>query len=216
MSRSRAYYEELANTITHGTGVAFSIIGLVLLVVRASLYGNAWQVVSFSIYGASLIMLYLASTLYHGFKSPRAKEMLRIFDHSAIYLLIAGTYTPFLLNTIRGPWGWSLFGTIWGLALLGITFKLIFGPKYDVLSTIFYLLMGWVVVIAIKPLLAALPLAGFMWLLAGGLAYSLGVIFYVWEKLPYNHAIWHGFVLAGSTFHFFAILLHIAPVAGMS
>ena len=213
MRRSRAHYEELANTITHGIGVGLSITGLVLLVVRAALYGNAWQVVSFSIYGSSLILLYLASTLYHGFRSPRLKEILRIFDHSAIYLLIAGTYTPFLLVTLRGPWGWSLFGVIWGLAILGITFKLIFGPKYDVLSTIFYLLMGWVVIIAIKPLLAALPLGGLLWLVAGGLAYSLGVIFYAWEKLPYHHAIWHGFVLAGSFFHFFAVFFHVTTVA---
>lgn len=213
MSRSRAYYEELANTITHAVGVGFSITGLVLLVVRAALYGTAWHVVSFSIYGASLILLYLASTLYHGFQSPRIKELLRIFDHSAIYLLIAGSYTPFLLVTLRGAWGWSLFGTIWGLAILGVTFKLIFGPKYDILSTIFYLLMGWVVIIAIKPLLAALPMAGLVWLIAGGLSYSLGVIFYAWEKLPYNHAIWHGFVLAGSLFHFFAVFFHIAPKA---
>ncbi len=213
MSRSRAHYEELANTITHAIGVGFSITGLVLLVVRAALYGTAWHVVSFSIFGASLILLYLASTLYHGFRSPRIKEIFRIFDHSAIYLLIAGSYTPFLLVTLRGPWGWSLFGTIWGLAIIGITFKLIFGPKYDILSTIFYLLMGWVVIIAIKPLLAALPLAGLAWLAAGGLAYSLGVIFYAWEKLPYHHAIWHGFVLAGSLFHFFAVFFHIAPAA---
>ncbi len=211
MKRDRQFYEELANTITHGAGVALSILGLVLLVVRAAIYGDAWQVVSFSIYGSSLILLYLASTLYHGFKSKRVKEILRIFDHSAIYLLIAGTYTPFLLVTLRGPWGWSLFGTIWGLALLGITFKIIFGPKYEIVSTIFYLMMGWVVIIAIKPLIAALPLAGLVWLVAGGLAYSLGVIFYVWEKLPYNHAIWHGFVMAGSFFHFFAVFLHIAP-----
>ncbi len=213
MIRSRADYEEMANTITHGIGIGFSIAGLILLVVRAAMYGNAWEVVSFSIYGASLILLYSASTLYHGFRSPRVKEVLRIFDHSAIYLLIAGTYTPFLLVTLRGPWGWSLFGTIWGLAILGITFKLIFGPRYDILSTIFYLLMGWVVIIAIKPLLSALPFAGLMWLLAGGLAYSLGVIFYAWEKLPYNHAIWHGFVLTGSLFHFFAVFFYIASAA---
>lgn len=213
MRRGRPFYEELANTITHGVGVAMSVVGLVLLVVRAALYGSAWEVVSFSIYGSSLILLYLASTLYHGFQSKRVKEILRIFDHSAIYFLIAGTYTPFLLITIRGPWGWSLFGVIWGLALIGITFKIIFGPRYELVSTIFYLLMGWVVIIAIKPLLAVLPFAGFMWLLGGGLAYSLGVIFYAWEKLPYNHAIWHGFVLAGSFFHFFGILFHVAPVA---
>lgn len=210
MKRSLERYEEIANTVSHAVGVGFSIAGLVLLVVRAALYGDAWQVVSFSVYGTSLILLYLASTLYHGFRSPRLKAIFRIFDHAAIYLLIAGTYTPFLLVSIRGPWGWSLFGTIWGLALFGIAFKIIFGPKYDILSTIFYLLMGWVVVIAIKPLLSALPLEGFLWLFAGGAAYSLGVIFYAWEKLPYHHAIWHGFVLSGSVFHFIAVYSFIA------
>ncbi len=213
MTRRLGFYEEVANTITHGLGVAFSIAGLVLLVVRAALYGDAWQVVSFSIYGSSLILLYLASTLYHGIRSKRVKKIFRIFDHSAIYLLIAGTYTPFLLVTLRGPWGWSLFGVIWGLALLGIVFKASFGPKYNTLSTIFYILMGWVVIIAIKPLIAALPAHGLMWLVAGGLAYTSGVIFYAWEKLPFNHAIWHSFVLAGSFLHFFAVLFYISPVA---
>lgn len=211
MTVRREQYEEIANTVTHGIGVGFSITGLILLVVRAALYGSAWQVVSFSIYGASLILLYLASTLYHGFQSPRLKSIFRIMDHTAIYLLIAGTYTPFLLVTLRGPWGWTLFGIIWGLALGGIIFKLVFGTKYEMLSTIFYLLMGWVVIIAIKPLIDVLPTGGLVWLVAGGLAYSLGVIFYAWEKLPYNHAIWHGFVLAGSFFHFFAVFFHIAP-----
>ena len=202
--------EELANAISHGIGIALGITGLVLLVVRAALYGDTWQVVSFSVYGTSLILLYLASTLYHGVQHQRAKEILRIFDHAAIYLLIAGSYTPFLLVSLRGPWGWSLFGVIWGLAVTGIIFKLIFGPKYEIVSTIFYLLMGWVVVIAIKPLIAALPPAGLAWLIAGGLAYTLGVIFFAWEKLPFHHAIWHGFVLLGSIFHFFAIFLHVA------
>jgi len=210
MNQRLQHYEELANAISHGLGVVLSINGLVLLVVRAALYGDAWQMVSFSIYGSSLILLYLASTLYHSFRNQRIKQILRIFDHSAIYLLIAGSYTPFLLVSLRGPWGWSLLGIIWGLALLGIVFKLIFGAKYEIVSTIFYLLMGWVVIIAIKPLLAALPLAGILWLVAGGLAYTLGVIFFAWEKLPFNHAIWHGFVLAGSIFHFFAILLYLA------
>ncbi len=213
MKRALPFYEELANTLSHAVGVALSVVGLILLVVRAALYGDAWQVVSFSVFGSSLILLYLASTLYHGFKSKRIKEILRTLDHSAIYLLIAGTYTPFLLITLRGPWGWSLFGVIWGLAILGIAFKIIFGHKYEIVSTIFYVLMGWVVIIAIKPLLAALPMAGFVWLLAGGLAYTTGVIFYAWEKLPFNHAIWHGFVLVGSFFHFFAVFLYLSPVA---
>jgi hemolysin III len=211
MKRPLQVKEELANTITHAIGVGLSIAGLILLVVRAAMGGDVWQVVSFSIYGASLILLYLASTLYHAFRSPRVKEIFRVMDHSAIYLLIAGTYTPFLLVTLRGPWGWSLFGIIWGLALAGITFKIIFGPKYEMVSTIFYLLMGWVVIIAIKPLLAVLPTAGFFWLLGGGLAYSLGVIFFIWEKLPFNHAIWHGFVMTGSFLHFFAVLFYLSP-----
>jgi len=211
--RSLKRSEELANTLTHGLGVGLSIAGLVMLVVRAALHGTAWEVVSFSIFGSTLILLYLASTLYHGFRSPRIKSIFRILDHSAIYLLIAGTYTPFLLVTLRGPWGWSLFGTIWGLALAGIAFKVTFGPRYELLSTVFYLLMGWVVLIALKPLIAALSVGGMVWLAAGGLAYSLGVIFYAWEKLPFNHAIWHGFVLAGSVFHFLAVYLHLTPAA---
>lgn len=213
MSRRLAIYEELANTITHGIGVGLSIAGLVLLVVRAAMHGDAWQVVSFAIYGSSLIMLYLASTLYHGFRSEGLKRVFRLLDHSAIYLLIAGTYTPFVLVTLRGPWGWTLFGIIWGLAILGVTFKLIFGHKYEILSTIFYVAMGWVVIIAIKPLIAALPAGGLAWLVAGGLAYTGGVIFYAWEKLPFNHAIWHGFVLAGSLFHFFTVWWYVCPVS---
>lgn len=213
MSRKISFYEEVANTVTHGIGVGLSIAGLVLLVVRAALYGDVWQVVSFSIYGSSLILLYLASTLYHGFQSKRIKRILRIFDHSAIYLLIAGTYTPFVLIALRGAWGWTLFGIIWGLAILGVSFKLIFGTKYEIVSTIFYVAMGWVVIIAIKPLIAALPFGGLMWLVAGGLAYTGGVVFYVWEKLPFNHAIWHGFVLAGSLFHFFSVWLYLSPVS---
>lgn len=213
MNRKLSFYEEVANTVTHGIGVGLSIAGLVLLVVRAALYGDVWQVVSFSIYGSSLILLYLASTLYHGFQSKRIKRIFRIFDHSAIYLLIAGTYTPFVLIALRGAWGWTLFGIIWGLAILGVSFKLIFGTKYEIVSTIFYVAMGWVVIIAIKPLIAALPFGGLMWLVAGGLAYTGGVVFYVWEKLPFNHAIWHGFVLAGSLFHFFSVWLYLSPVS---
>lgn len=213
MKQILAVYEERANTITHGIGIGLSIAALVLLIVRAVSYDDAWYVVSFSIFGSTLILLYLASTLYHGFTSKRVKAVLRMLDHSAIYLLIAGTYTPFLLVSLRGPWGWSMLGVIWGLALGGVTFKIVFGPKYEIISTAFYLLMGWVVVIAIKPLIAALPTVGLIWLVIGGLAYTGGVIFYAWEKLPFNHAIWHGFVMAGSFSHFIAIFFYLVPKA---
>jgi hemolysin III len=206
-------YEEVANTITHAIGVALSIVGLVFLLIRGASQGDVWQIVSFSIYGSSLILLYLASTLYHGFRSERVRKIFRLLDHSAIYLLIAGTYTPFVLVTLRGAWGWALFGIIWGLAILGISFKLTFGHKHEALSTVFYVLMGWVVLIAIKPLMAALPPEGLAWLVAGGLAYSGGVVFYIWEKLPFNHSIWHGFVMAGSLFHYVTIWWYIAPVS---
>ena len=206
--------EELANAISHGIGVGLSIAGLVLLIVRAALHGDAWQVVSGAIFGASLTILYLASTIYHAVPQGNWKQRLRIMDHTAIYLLIAGTYTPFVLVTLRGAWGWTLFGIIWGLAVLGIAFKLIFRTRFELLSTLFYLAMGWMVIIAVKPMLNALPLEGLLWLAAGGIAYSLGVIFYVWEKLPFNHAIWHGFVMAGSILHFFAVWLHVWPRPG--
>ncbi len=203
--------EELANAITHGLGALLSIAGLVLLVVFASLDGNAWHIVSFSIFGTCLVLLYTASTLYHSFRSTRVKHVLRIMDHSAIYLLIAGTYTPFTLTLLRGGWGWSMFGVIWGLCIAGIVFKVFFIKRFNGLSTLLYLLMGWMIVIAAKPLLEHLPIGGLYWLLAGGAAYSLGTVFYLWEKLPFHHAVWHLFVLAGSICHFFAVLLYLLP-----
>jgi len=198
--------EEIANAVTHGIGLVLSIAGFVVLLVLAILRGTVWHIVACSVYGSSLIALYSASTLYHAVVSPRLKRALRIFDHSAIYLLIAGTYTPFLLLHLRGPWGWSIFGVIWALAAAGIMFKLWFVGRVPRLSTAVYIAMGWLVVIAAKPVLAHVPTATLLWLLAGGLFYSAGVIFYAWKRLPYNHAVWHLFVLAGSTCHYFAVL----------
>ncbi|MBL7993893.1 hemolysin III family protein [bacterium] len=203
--------EEIANSITHGIGAALSIAGLVILVVMAALHGDAWHIVSCAIYGASMIMLYTASTLYHSFQNPNIKHAMRILDHSSIYLLIAGTYTPFTLISLRGPWGWSLFGVVWGLALTGIIFKLYFTGRFNKASTIIYVLMGWIAVIAIKPMIDIIPFGGLALLFGGGLSYTLGVIFYVWKKLPYHHAVWHLFVLGGTILHFFAILFFVLP-----
>lgn len=204
--------EEIANSVTHGVGLLLSIAGLVILVVLASIYGDAWRVISFSIYGSSMILLYAASTLYHSFPQERVKNIFKIMDHSAIYLLIAGTYTPFALVLLRGAWGWSLFGTIWGLALAGIVFKVLFVKRFKVLSVIIYLMMGWLVLIAIQPMVKNIPFGGLGWLVTGGMLYSLGVIFYSWDKFRFHHSIWHLFVLGGSICHFFAILFYVLPM----
>jgi len=203
--------EEIASSITHGVGAVLSIAALVILVVLAAKKGDAWRIVSFSIYGASLILLYLASTLYHGIQHPGAKHVFQILDHSSIFLLIAGTYTPFLLVNLRGPWGWTLFGIIWALAVVGIVFKAVFIGKWKKLSTLAYVAMGWLVVVALKPMLAVIPKPGLAWLAAGGLAYTGGVVFYAWKSVKFMHMIWHLFVLAGSICHFFAILLYVLP-----
>jgi len=198
--------EELANSLTHGIGLLLSIAGFVVLLVLAIVRGTAWHILACSIYGASLLCLYTASTLYHLALSAQLKRALKIFDHSAIYLLIAGTYTPFLLLDLRGPWGWSLLGVIWGLAFAGIVFKLWFVDHCEHVSTAVYVAMGWLVVIAAKPVLANVPTATLRWIVAGGLLYSAGVVFYIWKRLPFSHAVWHLFVLAGSTCHYFAVL----------
>jgi len=203
--------EEIANSVTHGIGVLLSIAGLAALVNFSTTRGDAWHIVSCSIYGATLILLYTASTVYHSVPVPRIKGLLRTIDHSAIYLLIAGTYTPFMLVNLRGPWGWSIFGIIWGIATLGIILKTTSFGRLPGVSLGFYLTMGWVIVIAIKPMLAVLDKGGLELLILGGLAYTAGVVFYVWEKLPYSHAIWHLFVMAGSAFHFFSILFYVIP-----
>lgn len=210
-SSTYSVQEEIANAVTHGIGALLSAAALALLVVFASMYGNAWSIVSFSIYGATLILLYLFSTLYHSFQNPRVKAIFKILDHSAIYLLIAGTYTPFTLVTLRGALGWTIFGIIWGLAVLGIVLKAFFVKRFKLLSTISYVLMGWVIIIAMKPLISSLPMNGVILLVSGGILYTVGAIFYMWKKLPYNHAVFHLFVLGGSICHFSSILFYVLP-----
>lgn len=215
MSRSseRTVPEEIANSVGHGIGVGLSVAAIALLVVFAATRGDAWRVVSLSIFGSTLFLLYLASTLYHAVRGERAKRVLQVVDHSAIFLLIAGTYTPVALVTLRGPWGWTLFGLIWGLALAGVVSKIFFIDRMKWVSVVFYVGMGWLVLIALGPLLSAAPTGLMIWLVFGGVCYTLGVVFFLWKKLPYHHAIWHLFVLAGSICHFFGMLFHVAPRA---
>ncbi len=185
--------EELANTITHGTGLLLSIAGLAVVVTFAALRGTVWNIVACAIYGSTLVCLYTASTLYHATVSPRMKRALEVFDHCAIYMLIAGTYTPFLLVNLRGTWGWSLLGIVWG-------------SKYEFLSVAGYILMGWLALIAAKPMVSHISPTALSLLVAGGILYSVGVVFYAWRRFPHHHAIWHSFVVAGSVCHYFAIL----------
>ncbi len=205
--------EEIANSLTHGFGIVLSIAGLAVLTAFASAFGTVWHVVSCSIYGATQIMLYTASTLYHSIPLPRAKAVLRLLDHSAIFLLIAGTYTPFTLVNLRGPWGWSLFGVIWALALIGIGMQSLLIRQKALVTAIPYVGMGWAALIGLKPLLASVAPGGVVLLIGGGLAYTVGSVFYVWRRMPYHHAIWHVFVLAGSALHFFAVLFYVIPLA---
>jgi len=198
--------EEIANSVTHGVGLVLSIAALPVLVAVAAVRHDTWQVVAGSIFASTLIALYAASTVYHALPPSKAKKVFRVIDHSAIYLLIAGTYTPFTLGVLRGGWGWSLFGVAWGLAALGVVFKTTLGFRYPRLSTAIYVLMGWMILFAIKPAIALVPRAGLLWLLAGGLCYTGGVYFYSRDRLRYGHAIWHLFVLAGSACHFVAVL----------
>lgn len=206
--RTQYLREELANSVTHGIGFVLSVVGLAVLVVTASHQGDPWMVVSFTVYGASLVVLYLASMFYHSFHSPRLKHLLRVFDHCAIYLLIAGTYTPFTLLNMRGPIGWTLFGVVWALAIIGIALKSFHIHRFPILTPLIYIGLGWIGVLAIKPSLQLIPAGGLALLVAGGVTYTVGVIFYALEKLPYNHAIWHVFVLSASAFHFFAVFFY--------
>ena len=201
--------EEIANSITHGLGALLSVAALTVLVTLAAQQLDVWRVVSFSIYGATMILLFLSSTLYHSFQNPGVRKVFKTMDHCSIYLLIAGTYTPFLLVTMRGVLGWVLFGIIWGLALVGIVIKVALGPGYKKFSVVTYLVMGWLVLFASKELFENLAMGGIYWLVAGGVIYTVGVVFYLWKQLPFNHAIWHLFVLAASMCHFFAMLFYV-------
>ncbi len=204
---------EIANAVTHGIGGGLSIAGLSLLLTMAVLYGNVWHIVSSAIYGATLIILYLASTLYHGIYHTATKRIFKVIDHASIYLLIAGTYTPFTLVSLREhfEWGWTLFLIIWALAFIGVLLLLLFPGKYSGARVVVYILMGWLAIFVVKDIRVAIGMGGIYWLVAGGLSYTFGVIFYLWDSLPFNHAIWHLFVLSGSICHFFAILFYVLP-----
>lgn len=203
-----SHREEIASLVTHAVGVVFSVAALAVMLFLSA--GDALKVVSAAVFGLSLVLLYTSSTLYHFFTSPRWKARFQILDHICIYLLIAGSYTPFTLITLKGAWGWSMFGAVWAMAIGGVLMKTLWkGKKDHWISTALYLLMGWLIVLAFGPLLREMPLAGIIWLAAGGLAYSFGVVFFAWHKLPFNHAIWHLFVLAGSVCHVLAASLFV-------
>lgn len=203
--------EEIAHSVTHGIGILLSIAALALMATFSALNGDSWHIVSTSIYGTTLILLYTSSTLYHGVRQPKAKALLRQFDHAAIYLLIAGTYTPFTLVTLREDLGWVLFGLVWTLAVVGMALEFIASTKLRRVSVGVYLVMGWLVVVAIKPMIANVEPGGLWLLLAGGLCYSLGVLFYIRKTMAYHHAIWHLFVLGGSVLHFLSIFFYVIP-----
>lgn len=208
----RAKREELASALTHGLGATAALAGGAVLITLAALYGNAWQLGAAIVFGVTLLLLYLASTLYHSFQHPVLKGRLKVFDHCAIYLLIAGTYTPFTLIALRGPLGWGLFAAIWTLALAGVVFKLFYTGRFKRLSTLIYIAMGWLVIVAIKPVLAALDAWTFGWLMAGGVFYTLGTVFYHRESIPYAHAIWHLFCIAGSVCHYVAVMAQVVTL----
>ena len=203
--------EEKTNIISHAAGFVLGIVALVLMVVRASLYGNAWHIVGVSIFGASLICLYTASTIYHSARDPKIRGRLRVVDHATIYVLIAGTYTPFTLVTLNGWVGWVIFGFSWAMALTGITLKLFYTGRFNLLSTLMYVFMGWIIIFAIKPLINNLSADGLWWLMAGGVAYTVGAILYMIKKMPFNHAIFHMFVLLGSFCHFVSVYWYVLP-----
>ncbi|MEO5829117.1 MAG: hemolysin III family protein, partial [Rhodanobacter sp.] len=210
---SYSFGDELASSIIHGLGIVLSIAGLATLVAFAALHGNALTVVACAVFGTSLVLLYTASTLYHSIPLIAAKPTLRALDHIAIYVLIAGTYTPFTLIALPGVWGWSLFAAVWTLALVGSALELGLLKRYHKLAVLLYVGMGWIGMIAFEPLSKHLQGGGTALLIAGGLAYTLGVPFYLWRRLPYHHALWHAFVLAGSVLHFLAVLLYVIPDA---
>lgn len=206
-----AVLEEMFNSISHGFGLALSLAGFAVLVALAVLHGDAWRVVGCSVFGISLVLLYTASTLYHSARRTEFRRVFRVLDHSAIYILIAGTYTPFTLISLRGDVGWTLLVAIWALAVCGVIFKVFHAGKFGFASTALYIVMGWAGLVAIKPILNLVPGWGVVWLFAGGCCYTVGVVFYAWRRLPFNHAVWHVFVLAGSICHYLAVLGYVLP-----
>lgn len=201
--------DEWANSLTHGIGLALSMVGFIFLITIPLINGHLWKILPFSIYGISLVSLYTASTLYHSFRTLSLKRLFRLLDHCAIYLLIAGSYTPFTLVAMQGTWGWALFGVIWSLALIGIIFKIFFVGRFKLISTGIYLVMGWMILVALEPLLNSISYDAFLWIIAGGLFYTVGVIFFLLDHIRFYHAIWHLFVMGGSLCHYLAILFHI-------
>jgi hemolysin III len=210
-SKSPSPREETFSSLTHGLGAGLSLSGSILLVYRAVAFGDLTHIISFSVYGASMILLYTASSLYHGFRQPRLKRVFKVIDHASIFLLIAGTYTPFLLVGIKGSLAWTFLIVIWGLALLGVTFKAFFIQRLQRISVLFYVLMGWLSVVVIKAMLEKFPPGVLIWLATGGVTYTVGVIFYTLKRVPYMHVVWHFFVLGGSLCHYMAVLLYLAP-----
>ncbi|MBM7539942.1 PAQR family membrane homeostasis protein TrhA [Amphibacillus cookii] len=204
--------EEVANAITHGIGALLSITGLVLLIIYSSLEGSVWHIVSFTIFGVTMVFLYTSSTLLHSFPEGRAKSFFEILDHSSIYFFIAGSYTPFMLIVVRGTMGWTLFGVVWALAIGGTVFKVFFVRRFVLVSTILYVLMGWLIIISWPSLVMNFSATGVTLLVLGGIFYTFGAIFYVWRGFKFHHMVWHLFVLAGTITHFFAVLLHVLPV----
>lgn len=209
--KRQTYAEELANALTHGVGLVLSVVGWVTLLVLSGLAGDGWDLAASAVYGGSLVFLYSTSTLYHSVRRPRTKWMLRVLDHVAIFLLIAGTYTPFTVVLMREGWGWTVLALVWGLALVGLLFKLFSKHRFHPAATSLYLLMGWMGVLFADPMRAALPMGAILLIGAGGGAYTFGVLFYGWHSLRYSHAIWHVFVLVGSICHYFAIALYVLP-----
>ncbi len=204
--------EELANSLTHGFGLLLAIAGLIVLVVFASMGGDPMQIAAFSVFGASMVALYLASTVYHSVRRPRFKRFMRFVDHAAIYLLIAGTYTPFLLLNMRDSVGWTMFAIVWGLAFMGIFAKVLHMDRMPWLNPFIYIVMGWICLFMLKPAMEAIHPSGLLMLLAGGIAYTGGVVFYVLDRMPYNHAVWHGFVMGGTGLHYFAVFFYAHSV----
>ena len=207
--------EEKTNIISHAIGLGLSVLALVMMVLRAGSYGDVWQVVGASIFGASLISLYAASTLYHSATDAKTRSRLRIIDHATIYVLIAGTYTPFTLVILNGWVGWTIFGVSWAMAVTGVTLKIFFTEKYDVVSTLMYVFMGWIIIFAIKPLINSFSFEGLFWLVAGGIAYTTGAVIYSIKKIKFNHAIFHMFVLLGSFCHFVSVYFYVLPASGL-